>query len=136
MTPQNLAISYYDQRQADIAAAAAPGRGPAAPEVKYRVQRCAQQLGTTALAGDEGTWGGQKATIVVTPTPDNPNQVIGYVFYGNCSAGNPATEANAQWQQRVNKPAATPETDSSAPVKRVGGTEPGSNGSRSESFER
>jgi anti-sigma factor RsiW len=134
MTPQNLAISYYDQRQADIAAAQAPGRGPASPEVKYRVQRCATQLGTTALAGDEGTWGGHKATIVVTPT-DNPNQVMGYVFYGNCSASSPASEANAQWEQRVNKPSAAPDADSSAPVKRVGGTEPGSNGSRSESRE-
>ena len=131
MSSQNLAISYYDFRRFD-AQAAAPGRGPAAPEVKYRVQRCAHQLGTTALAGDEGTWAGHKATIVVTPTPDNPNQVIGYVFYGNCSASAPATEDNAQWEQRVNKPAAAP-APASTPVPRVGGTSPDSNVTRSES---
>jgi hypothetical protein len=131
MASQNMAISYFETRQVD-AQATAPGRGPASPEVKYRVQRCATQLGTTALAGDEGTWGGHKATIVVTPTPDNPNQVIGYVFYGNCNASNPASEANAQWEQRVNKPAADRPT-ASTPVPRVGGTSPDSSISRSKS---
>jgi hypothetical protein len=135
MTPQNLAISYYDYRRFD-AAPTAPGRGPADPEVKFRVQRCATQLNTTALAGDEGLWAGKKATIVVTPNPDNANQVIGYVFYGNCAKSSPVTADDAQWQQRVDKPSANPSANSSAPVKRVGGTSPGTAGSRSESLER
>jgi len=71
---------------------------------------------------------------VVTPTPDNPNQVIGYVFYGNCTKYAPATADTAQWEQRVDKPA--PDANrQSAPVKRVGGTSP-TDGARSESFER
>jgi hypothetical protein len=69
---------------------------------------------------------------VVTPTPDNPNQVIGYVFYGNCSQSNPASEDSAQWEQRVNKPAAAPEP-AATPVPRVGGTSPDSDITRSES---
>jgi hypothetical protein len=135
MSPQNLAIAYYDYRRFD-AAPTAPGRGPADPEVKFRVQRCAQQLNTTALAGDEGLWAGKKATILVTPNPENANQVIGYVFYGNCAKSSPVTADDAQWQQRVDKPSADPSANSSAPVKRVGGTSPDTDGSRSESFER
>ncbi len=131
MYSQNMAISYFEARQFDNAAAA-PGRGPASPEVKFRVQRCAKQLGTTALAGDEGTWNGHKATIVVTPTSDNPNQVMGYVFYGNCAASAPASEDTAQWVQRVNKPSANP-APQSTPVPRVGGTSPDSSITRSES---
>jgi hypothetical protein len=135
MSPQNLAVAYYNYRRFDMQAAP-PGRGPADPEVKYRVQRCATQLHSAALAGDEGIWAGHKATIVVTQAPDNANQVIGYVFYGNCNKSAPATAETAQWEQRVDKPSASPDANSSAPVKRVGGTSPGTDGSRSESYER
>jgi hypothetical protein len=129
--PQNMALSY---QRFDMAPSA-PGRGPAAPEVKYRVQRCARQLGQPALAGDEGMWAGHKATIVVVAAQDNANQVIGYVFYGNCSNSSPATEDTAQWEQRVNKPAPQSNPDST-PVPRVGGTSPSASSSRSESVER
>jgi anti-sigma factor RsiW len=128
--PQNVAVRY---QQADMPPSA-PGRGPAAPEVKYRVQRCARQLGQPALVGDEGIWAGHKATIVVVQAQDNANQVIGYVFYGNCSNSNPATEDTAQWEQRVNKPAPQSSPDST-PVPRVGGTSPETTNSRSESVE-
>jgi hypothetical protein len=125
-----VAVRY---QQADMPPSA-PGRGPAAPEVKYRVQRCARQLGQPALVGDEGIWAGHKATIVVVQAQDNANQVIGYVFYGNCSNSNPATEDTAQWEQRVNKPAPQSSPDST-PVPRVGGTSPETTNSRSESVE-
>jgi hypothetical protein len=130
---QNLPTSYH---QVDMPPAGpGPGRGPADPEVKSRVQRCAAQLGTTAIAGDEGMWGGRKATVIVVPTQDNPNQVIGYVFYGNCTKYNPATPDTAQWEQRVDKPA--PATNAqSAPVQRVGGTSPDSDVTTSELLER
>ncbi|MGQ0625315.1 MAG: hypothetical protein ACT4PP_11795 [Sporichthyaceae bacterium] len=83
-----------------------PVRGPASPELQERVRRCAAQLNTSALAGDAGTWKGKAATIVVVPNPDSDTQVIGYVFYGECSVTEPVTAKDAQWVQPVSKPAA------------------------------
>jgi hypothetical protein len=53
---------------------------------------------------------------VVTPS-ENPDQVNGYVFFGNCG---PDTSAQtAEWTQRVNRPAEEP-APTSTPVRRVG----------------
>jgi hypothetical protein len=89
----------------------APARGPATTEVQSLERRCAGEISAPALAGDEGTWLDRKATIVIVPS-DNHEQVVGYVFYGDCTTKGPAPAAAAttdiQWQQRVNKPTAEP----------------------------
>jgi hypothetical protein len=100
-----------------------PGRGPAENRYQQRVKRCAQQLGKLAIAGDIGRWEGKEATIVVVESP-NPDQVDGYVFYGNCSNDRPVTAESAQWTQRVDKPA--PESESTpTPARRTGSYQPG-----------
>lgn len=98
-----------------------PARGPASTEVQALVRRCAAEIPAPALAGDEGTWLDRKATIVIVPS-DNHEQVVGYVFYGDCTTKGPAPAATAvsdiQWQQRVNKP--TAEQPATTKSKRLG----------------
>ncbi len=100
--------AYFQQQQ--------EGRGPAEDKSENRVKRCAAALGVKAIAGDIALWKDQQATIVVTES-ENPEQVNGYVFYGNCGPGTSAQ--TAEWTQRVNRPADNPEP-SATPVRRVG----------------
>ncbi|MGQ0845933.1 MAG: hypothetical protein ACT4QF_17560 [Sporichthyaceae bacterium] len=99
-TPSAARVSYPRRDLTPVDAE----RGPAPENVQSRVQRCAEQLRATAIAGDVGVWQGRKATIVVVDSED-PNQVNGFVFYGNCPKKRPVTAQSAQWEQRVDRPA-------------------------------
>jgi hypothetical protein len=94
--------------------------GPASFAVQARVLRCAALTHRQAIAGDSGLWGDKAATIVVVQS-DSPDQVIGYVFYGECSHSGPVTTQESPWEQRVDKPGTQPATPPTSPSKRVGG---------------
>jgi hypothetical protein len=82
--------------------------GPASFDVEARVLRCAALTHRQALAGDDAFWGDRKATIVVVQS-DNPNQVMGYVFYGECNQrSGPVTAQDSPWEQQVDKPGTQP----------------------------
>jgi hypothetical protein len=49
-----------------------------------RARRCAGFYPGDLLAADAGMWQGKPATIVVSTDPNDPNQVVGRVFYGGC----------------------------------------------------
>lgn len=93
--------------------------------------RCASEIPGRAIAGDEGTWLDRPATIVVVPS-DHADQVVGYVFYGDCTKKGPATASDYEWKQQVDNPATTkPTRRSGPPARRVGditgSTQPGRN---------
>lgn len=114
-----------------------PGRGPAEARLQARVMRCAEQIGfkDKVIAGDIGTWENRDATIVVVQSP-NPEQVDGYVFWGNCSKDKPVTAESAQWTQRVDKPAENSTDPSPTPLRRTGSVQPASVDSTSRHYSR
>jgi hypothetical protein len=104
--------------------------GPASFDVEARVLRCAALTHRPAIAGDAGYWGDQPATIVIVQSP-NQNQVMGYVFYGECNQRGPVTAQQSPWEQTVDKPGTQPPgarpsgnqpsaTQPATPPKRVG----------------
>jgi hypothetical protein len=76
-------------------------------DLQDRVLRCAAQTGHRAIAGDQGHWGDRRATVVVVRS-DNPDQVIGYVFYGRCNRSGPVTARESPWEQQVDRPDTQP----------------------------
>jgi len=98
--------------------ATTPPGGSSAAEVKARVLRCAAEIPGRAIAGDEGTWLDRPATIVVVPS-DHADQVVGYVFYGDCTKRGPATASDYEWKQQVNNPTAEPARSSTSSARRV-----------------
>lgn len=104
VVPQNLGVSFSRQPT--------QYRGDAPEAVARQVDRCAGQLGATAVAGDSGFWQPstsaepEPATIVVVENPQDQNQVVGYVFVGEdaCTKANPASADSAAWWQAVDKP--------------------------------
>jgi hypothetical protein len=50
---------------------------------------------------------------------DHADQVVGYVFYGDCTKQGPATASDYEWKQQVSNPTADPTRRSTSPAHQV-----------------